>query len=69
MTRSTNEIMREAARVFAKQEKLKREQRDVETRVRELCREYELAERCWGVAPFMLRQEVEGRRTKKRIAA
>lgn len=68
MIRSTNEIMREAARVFAKQEKLKREQRDVETRVRELCREYELAERCWGVAPFMLRQEVETR-TKRRIAA
>ena len=37
-------------------------------RVRELCREFETAERCWGLAPHMLRQEVETR-TKKRVSA
>jgi hypothetical protein len=68
MTRDTNEIIREAARVLAKQEKLRKEQRVLDTRVRELCREFELAERCWAIAPHMLRQEVETR-TKKRIAA
>jgi hypothetical protein len=68
MTRSTNDIIKEAARVLAKQEKLRKEQRAVEQRVRELCREYELAERCWTIAPHHLRQAVEAR-TKKRIAA
>lgn len=68
MTRDTNDIIREAARVLAKQEKLRKEQRVLDTRVRELCREFELAERCWAIAPHMLRQEVETR-TKKRIAA
>jgi hypothetical protein len=68
MTRSTNEIIREAARVLAKQDKLRKEQRVLETRVRELCREFEMAERCWGLAPHMLRQEVEAR-TNRKIAA
>lgn len=68
MTRETNEIIKEAARVLAKQEKLRKEQRAIETRVRELCREYELAERCWGVAPHHLRQAVESR-AKKKLAA
>jgi hypothetical protein len=40
----------------------------LDTRVRELCREFEMAERCWGLAPHMLRQEVETR-IKKRISA
>lgn len=68
MTRSTNDIVREAARVLAKQDKLRKEQRVLETRVRELCREFEIAERCWALAPHMLRQEVEAR-TKKRVSA
>jgi hypothetical protein len=68
MTRSTNEIIREAARVLAKQDKLRKEQRVLETRVRELCREFETAERCWALAPHTLRQEVEAR-TNRKIAA
>jgi hypothetical protein len=68
MTRSTDEIIKEAARVLSKQEKLRKEQRVLDTRVRELCREFEIAERCWALAPHMLRQEVEAR-TKKRISA
>jgi hypothetical protein len=68
VTRSTNDIVREAARVLAKQDKLRKEQRVLETRVRELCREFEIAERCWALAPHMLRQEVEAR-TKKRVSA
>jgi hypothetical protein len=68
MTRPTNEILREAARVLAKQDKLRKEQRALDTRVRELCREFEIAERCWALAPHMLRQEVETR-TNKKIAA
>jgi hypothetical protein len=68
MTRPTNEILREAARVLAKQDKLRKEQRALDTRVRELCREFEMAERCWGLAPHMLRQEVETR-TNRKIAA
>lgn len=68
MTRSTNEIIKEAARVLIRQEKLRKEQREIEQRVRELCREFETAERCWGIAPHMLRQEVETR-TSKKIAA
>ena len=68
MNRSTDEIIREAARVLARQDKLKREQREIEQRVRELCLEYGTAERCWGVAPHHLRQAVEVR-TKRRIAA
>jgi hypothetical protein len=68
MTRSTDEIIREAARVLSKQEKLRKEQRVLDTRVRELCREFETAERCWGLAPHMLRQEVETRTNKKIVA-
>ena len=68
MNRSTDEIIKEAARVLARQEKLRKEQRDIEKRVRELCLEYGSAERCWGVAPHHLRQAVESR-TKLRIAA
>ena len=68
MTRDTNEIIKEAARVLAKQDKLRKEQRALDTRVRELCREFEIAELCWGLAPHMLRQEVETR-TSKKIAA
>ena len=68
MTRDTNEIIKEAARVLAKQDKLRKEQRALDTRVRDLCREFEIAERCWGLAPHMLRQEVETR-TNKKIAA
>lgn len=68
MTRSTNEIIKEAARVLARQEKLQKEMREVEKRVRELCLEYGSAERCWGMAPHHLRQAVEIR-TNKKIAA
>ncbi len=68
MNRSTDEIIKEAARVLARQEKLRKEQRDIEKRVRELCLEYGSAERCWGVAPHHLRQAVESR-TKRKIAA
>ncbi len=68
MNRSTDEIIKEAARVLARQEKLRKEQRDIEKRVRELCLEYGSAERCWGVAPHHLRQAVESR-AKRRIAA
>lgn len=68
MTRGTNEIIKEAARVLARQDKLRKEQRALDTRVRELCREFEMSERCWGLAPHMLRQEVETR-TNKKIAA
>jgi hypothetical protein len=68
MTRSTNDILKEAARVLARQEKLRKEQREIETRVRELCREYELAERCWGVAPHHLRQAAETRTSRKTAA-
>lgn len=68
MTRDTNEIIKEAARVLAKQDKLRKEQRALDTRVRDLCREFEMAERCWGLAPHMLRQEVETR-TNRKIAA
>jgi hypothetical protein len=68
MNRSTNEIIKEAARVLARQEKLRKETREIEQRVRELCLEYGSAERCWGVAPHHLRQAVESR-TQKRIAA
>lgn len=68
MNRSTNDILKEAARVLARQEKLRKEMRETEQRVRELCLEYGAAERCWGVAPHHLRQAVETR-TKRRIAA
>lgn len=68
MTRSTNEIIKEAARVLARQEKLQKEMREIEKRVRELCLEYGSAERCWGMAPHHLRQAVEIR-TNKKIAA
>lgn len=68
MTRSTNEIIKEAARVLARQEKLQKEMREIERRVRELCLEYGTAERCWGLAPHHLRQAVESR-TNKKIAA
>ena len=68
MTRSTNEIIKEAARVLARQDKLRKEQRELEKRVRELCLEYGSAERCWGMAPHHLRQAVESR-TSRKIAA
>ena len=68
MTRSTNEIIKEAARVLARQEKLQKEMREIERRVRELCLEYGTAERCWGLAPHHLRQAVESR-TNRKIAA
>lgn len=68
MTRSTNEIIKEAARVLARQEKLQKEMREIERRVRELCLEYGTAERCWGLAPHHLRQAVESR-TSRKIAA
>lgn len=68
MTRSTNEIIKEAARVLARQEKLQKEMREIEKRVRELCLEYGSAERCWGMAPHHLRQAVEIRTNKKTAA-
>lgn len=68
MTRSTNEIIKEAARVLARQDKLRSEQRALDQRVRELCREFEASEHCWALAPHMLRKEVE-LRTSKRVAA
>lgn len=68
MTRETKDIIKEAERVLIRQEKLRKEQRALDTRVRELCLEYSTAERCWGVAPHHLRQAVEIR-TNRKIAA
>lgn len=68
MTRTSNEIIKEAARVLGRQEKLRKEMREIEQRVRSLCLEFGAAERCWGLAPHHLRQAVEAR-TKKKIVA
>lgn len=59
--RTSKDIIREAARVFAKQEKLKREQRELDSRVRALCLEFGAVERAWGIAPWHLRRAVETR--------
>lgn len=61
MTRTSNEIIREAARVFEKQEKLKREQRQLEDQVRALCAEFKIAENATVFPAWGLRNAVEAR--------
>lgn len=68
MNRSIDEIIKDAARVLAKQDKLRKEQQAIDTRVRELCLEFGSVERCWAMAPHHLRNVVNTR-AKKRIAA
>lgn len=68
MTRTTNDVLKEASRVLARQEKLKREARDLEAQVRKLCLEYGQVSGMWGVAPYHLKCAVEMRLNKK-IAA
>ena len=68
MSRDLKDIIKEAARALAKQEKLKAEARDLEAQVRKLCLEYGQAAGMWGVAPYHLKCAVETRLNKK-IAA
>lgn len=68
MTRTSNEIIKDAERVLIRQEKLRKEMREIEQRVRSLCLEFGAAERCWGLAPHHLRQAVEARTNRKIVA-
>lgn len=68
MNRSVNEIIKDAERVLIRQEKLRKEMREIEQRVRALCLEFGTVERCWGVAPHHLRQAVEARTNRKIVA-
>ena len=65
MTRTSNEIIREAARVFAKQEKLKREQRALDDQIRALCAEFKRAENTSVFPAWGLRNVVEARTGKR----
>lgn len=65
MSKTSNEIIREAARVFAKQEKLKREQRALEDQIRVLCAEFRVAENSACFPAWGLRNAVEARTGKR----
>lgn len=65
MTRTSNEIIREAARVFAKQEKLKREKRALDDQIRALCAEFKRAENAAVFPAWGLRNVVEARTGKR----
>lgn len=65
MTRPTKEIIKDAVRAFAKLEKMKREQRELDNQIRALCLEFGEAERTWSVAPWVLRKAVETRTGKR----
>lgn len=65
MTRPANEILKEAARVFAKQEKLKREQRALDDQIRALCAEFKRAENAAVFPAWGLRNVVEARTGKR----
>ncbi len=60
-TKNPNDILREAAEVFAKHDKLDRELRLLDADLQRLCREFGEATRRWGYAPYHLRRAVEAR--------
>lgn len=68
MSRDLKDILKDAEKALLRQEKLKREGRDLEKQIRQLCLEYGQAAGMWGVAPYHLKCAVETR-TNRKIAA
>lgn len=60
-----DEIIRKAAKAFARYDKLKAQQRELDDEIRRLCREYDIAMRVWGWQPHHMRQAIESRMKKR----
>ena len=60
-TKNPNDILREAAEIFAQHDKIDRELRRLDAELQRLCREFGEATRRWGYAPYHLRRAVEAR--------
>lgn len=61
-----NEIILRARDAFDEYDAAKDALRVAEARINTLCREYSLAMKMWGFAPYMLRNDVEAQLGKKR---
>jgi hypothetical protein len=59
--KNPNDILREAADLFAEHDKHDRELRRLDAELQRLCREFGEATRRWGYAPYHLRRAVEAR--------
>lgn len=59
-----DEIIRKAAKLFHREDKLKAQMRELDVEIREACRDYSLVMKVWGWSPQLLRSAVE-RRSKK----
>lgn len=60
-----DEIIRKAAKAFARYDKFKAQQRELDEELRGLCRDYGVVMKVWGWQPYMLRQAVEARMKKR----
>lgn len=61
-----NDIMRRAAEAFSEYDELRQRQRLLDAKISGLCREFGLAEKMWGVQPYMLRKAVNSNFILKR---
>ena len=63
---TTEEILTRASVAFDEYDIAKAMLQGAEARISGLCREYNLAEKTWGFAPYMLRNKVKAYLSQKR---